>query len=472
MKNIVKTLIIIIGTLLSIILLKTITDLNILPKKYINILSIITILINIVAFITTISKNKILKTLGIIIYIIIMILSVVGIKYINKTNNYFKIGFNNNNIEIKAYNVLVLKTSDYNKIEDLNNKKIGYLNNVLEKNDYLDELKIEIDKQEYKNIYELYEDLINKKIDSIVLNESYIDLLEDDYKDIMDNTKIIYSFDIKKEIKKQEETKELKPINIYISGSDSRSGLIEANSRTDVNMIMTINPETKKILLTSIPRDYYVQLHGTTGYKDKFTHSGIYGIEMSKQTLEDLFNIKIDYTIKVGFNSVVSIVDLIGGIDVYSDASFQCTCGDGVPSSKYIVEGNNYLNGAEALCYSRQRKIYQEGDNHRILNQQQVLEAIIEKSSKDKNIILKYDELLNSLQSLYRTDIPESLIKLYIKDQIENNKTWTVERQVVTGYGSMDITYSMPGRNLYVMIPDMDSVEKATKKINQIKGLD
>ena len=469
--NIKKTLCII-SVILLIYLVKLIGKLNILPNKYFIPAIITLVVINVLNIILGFSKKKIMNTISIILSIMLFLSSIAGIVLGNKLANFFKNSFNNNNYETTQYAVLVLKTSDYNKIEDLNNKKIGYLNNVLEKNDYLDELKIEINKQEYKNIYELYEDLINKKIDSIVLNESYIDLLEDDYKDIMDNTKIIYSFDIKKEIKKQEETKELKPINIYISGSDSRSGLIEANSRTDVNMIMTINPETKKILLTSIPRDYYVQLHGTTGYKDKFTHSGIYGIEMSKQTLEDLFNIKIDYTIKVGFNSVVSIVDLIGGIDVYSDYEFTTDVGDGGVVITHINVGTNHLNGPQALAYARERHAFVEGDLKRVEHQQQVLEAIIEKSSKDKNIILKYDELLNSLQSLYRTDIPESLIKLYIKDQIENNKTWTVERQVVTGYGSMDITYSMPGRNLYVMIPDMDSVEKATKKINQIKGLD
>ena len=234
-------------------------------------------------------------------------------------------------------------------------------------------------------------------------------------------------------------------------------------------MIVTINPSTKTILLTSMPRDYYVQLHGTTGYKDKFTHSGIYGIEMSKATLEDLFNIKIDYTIKVGFNSVVRIVDLLGGIDINSDMSFQCRCNDGVPSNRYITEGINHLNGAEALCFSRQRKVYQTGDNHRILNQQIVLEGIINKLLKNKSILTKYDELLSSISSLYRTDIPESLIKQYIKNELENNTSWKIEKQVVTGYGTMDITYSMPGRNLYVMIPDMDSVKKATENINKTK---
>ena len=233
-------------------------------------------------------------------------------------------------------------------------------------------------------------------------------------------------------------------------------------------MIMTINPEKRKILLTSIPRDYYVRLHGTTGYKDKLTHSGIYGIEMSKHTLEDVFGIKIDYTVKVGFNSVIEIVDLIGGIDINSDKTFTTHCGDGGAEKTYIKEGINHLTGPQALSYARERYAYIEGDNHRIQNQQQVLEAIITSSFKNKNIIIQYKEFLESFKNLYRTDIPDSLIKLYIKNQLEDNKPWTIEKQVVKGTGDTNITYSIPGRYLYVMNPDKESIEKATKSINNL----
>ena len=280
----IKYIISIISILLSIYLINKLNKLGILPNKYLILIPILLVILNVIGIILIHKNNKLIKTISIIIYILFISLTIIGIKYTNETINFFKNGFNNN-IEIKKYNVLILKTKNY-KLEEL--KSIGYLENLIESKTYLNELDIE-KKQKYKSIYELYKDLIDKKIQSIILDESYIELFEEDYKDIIDKTKIIYSFDIKKEIKK-EEIKELKPINIYISGSDSRSGLIETNSRTDVNMIMTINPEKRKILLTSIPRDYYVRLHGTTGYKDKLTHSGIYGIEMSKHTLEDKYD--------------------------------------------------------------------------------------------------------------------------------------------------------------------------------------
>lgn len=458
----IKYLITIISLLLSSYLIIELKNINILPNKYLLIISIILLLLNTIGIIILLLKNKWIKIITTIIYIILLLLNITGLYYINNTKNFFKNGFNNNNLEIKKYNVLVLKTSKYQKIEELTN--IGYLDNVIESKAYLNQIDIK-EKQEYKTIYTLYEDLINKKIQSIILDESYIDLLETDYKDILENTRIIYSFDITKEIKNKEQTKELKPINIYISGSDSRSGLIEASSRTDVNMIMTINPKERKILLTSIPRDYYVRLHGTSGYKDKLTHSGIYGIEMSKHTLEDLFNIKIDYTIKVGFQSVINIVDLIGGIDIISDSTFTTHCKDGGAEQTYIKEGLNHLTGPQALSYARERYAYTEGDNHRIQNQQQVLEAIITSSFKNKNIIIKYKEFLESFKNLYRTDIPDTLIKEYIKNQLDNNKQWKIEKQVVKGTGSSNITYSMPGRYLYVMIPNNKSVEKATNNI-------
>lgn len=461
----IKYLITIISLLLSSYLIIELKNINILPNKYLIIIAIILLLLNTIGIITLLLKNKWIKIITTIIYIILLLINITGLYYINNTKNFFKNGFNNNNLEIKKYNVLVLKTSKYQKIEELTN--IGYLNNVIESKAYLNQIDIK-EKQEYKTIYTLYEDLINKKIQSIILDESYIDLLETDYKDILENTRIIYSFDITKEINNKEQTKELKPINIYISGSDSRSGLIESSSRTDVNMIMTINPKERKILLTSIPRDYYVRLHGTSGYKDKLTHSGIYGIEMSKHTLEDLFNIKIDYTIKVGFQSVIDIVDLIGGIDIISDSTFTTHCKDGGAEETYIKEGLNHLTGPQALSYARERYAYVEGDNHRIQNQQQVLEAIITTSFKSKNVIKQYKEFLESFKNLYRTDIPDSLIKKYIKNQLEDNKPWTIEKQVVTGTGASNITYSMPGRYLYVMIPDNKSIEKATNNINNL----
>ena len=229
-------------------------------------------------------------------------------------------------------------------------------------------------------------------------------------------------------------------------------------------MIMTINPTTRKVLLTSIPRDYYVKLHGTSGLNDKLTHSGIYGMDMTRETLEDVFNIKIDYTIKVGFNSVINLVNSIGGIDVYSDITFNSSHMKGW----VVKQGTNHFNGEQALAFSRERYAYIEGDRHRVQNQQLVLEAIFNKVSSDKKLISKYDEILKALSDFYITDVPDSYVKLLVKKELTENGKWTVIKQKVDGEGAYLETYSMPGRKLYVMIPNQDTVNECSNQINKV----
>ena len=165
--------------------------------------------------------------------------------------------------------------------------------------------------------------------------------------------------------KKVKVTKE--SFNIFISGIDTY-GKISSVSRSDVNMVVTVNPKTKQILMTSIPRDYYVTLHGVKGYKDKLTHASLLGIENSVMTVEDLLDIDINYYIKVNFSSVINVVDSLGGVDVYSEYDF--TSIDGYHYSK----GYNKVNGEEALSFVRERKAFASGDNQRIKKQNKSLQ--------------------------------------------------------------------------------------------------
>ena len=471
--NIFKIVLLVITVLLNIYLFKEIYSLNMIPNKYLLIALLIYIIILLINIIFLISKKLLLNILSILVFIILIVISIFGISYSNKLNNFFNKTFNNNGIIINGYSVVVLKSSDYNNIKDINNKTLGVPTLDKNKDKIIDSInkKVNVEYKDYDDINKLYEDLDNKEIDSIILSEGFLQVLEDNYKDIDNNIKVIYNFNIKDKVNtNNNKVEELKPINVLISGSDSRSGQILSLTRSDVNMIMTIDPNNHKILLTSIPRDYYVQLHGTTGLKDKLTHAGIYGINMSKETLEDVFNIKIDYTVKVGFNSVIQIVDLIGGIDIESDLDFTTSGRDGGAVRTHIVKGMNHLNGAQALSYARERYAYKEGDNHRVQNQQQVLEAIINKISTDKSLLLNADELLESFSNLYRTDIPSDYVSLIIKEQLKDMNSWSIERQQVSGQGAMLETYSMPGRRLWVMIPDYNSVEQARNKIIKIKG--
>lgn len=456
----------IIISLISIYCYKIINDINIIPNKYLYIFLGILIILNILGIIFMHIEKKIFKIFSILIYILIAIISIVGIEYGNNTINYLNKSFNNNKVEIRKYNVIVLKNSKYMKIDDLVSQKIGYISINIATNNYLSILKdkVKADYQEY-DISKLYNYLMDKKLNAIVIEDNYLDMLEEEFKDFNTSTRIIYSYDIKninKTVSKK--VNQLSSFNVYISGSDSRSDSVVANSRSDVNMIASVNPQNNTIILTSIPRDYYVQLHGTSGIKDKLTHAGVYGVEMSKKTLEDLFNIKIDYSIKVSMSSVVELVDLVGGIDIDSDTTFNSYHLKGFT----IYKGINHMDGKQALAYARERYAYSNGDIHRVQNQQQVLAAVLEKIMSDKSLLLKYNDLLNSFSELYRTDISRDLITLLVKKQLNDMQSLKIERQYVDGYGSMNETYSMPGVKLYVMNPNMSSVLSASNRINEV----
>ena len=271
----------------------------------------------------------------------------------------------------------------------------------------------------------------------------------------------------KKPSKEEKAPKKIvRPINVYISGSDSRSKNLSVNSKSDVNMIVSINPYTHEILLTSIPRDYYVQPYGKTGLKDKLTHVGIYGLTASTKTVEKLFGINIDYSVKVGMNAVVEVVDLVGGIEVYSDISFNSYHYPGWT----VKQGMNKLDGKKALAYARERYAYATGDRHRIRNQQQVLEAVLKKAMTDKSLLLKYDKLLESLGNFYKTDIPGEVIKEFMQEQLNDMPTWKFTTQAVDGLGEYRTTYTTPNNQRYVMIPNEADIKKASSAIKSMNS--
>lgn len=250
-----------------------------------------------------------------------------------------------------------------------------------------------------------------------------------------------------------------KPIVFYISGSDSRTSVSDETARSDVNIVAVVNPTTSKILLITIPRDYYVQLHGTTGLRDKLTHAGIYGINMSKETIEDLLDVEINETIKVGFDALQNIVDALGGIEIYSDQDLTA-------GKCHFSTGTQHVDGKCALAFSRERYSYETGDRHRGQNQQQVISKIIAKATTPA-YILKLPDILRAADGLFETSLSYSEIIDIIKFQLFSSTDWKVESISLDGTGSSQPTYSMPGQDLYVMIPDEDTVDEAHEKIVQ-----
>ena len=465
MKNILKIVISILTIILSIICIFTIKGLNMLPNKYFIIFVSVMFLFNLIGLLLY-TKKKWLNIIGLVISIITIIISIIGYYYGSETIDYLKHSFNNDSVEISEYGLYVLKKNNF----ELNNiKNFGYLNDEFAEK-AVKELKSRTNAEElsYDDMYTLSNDLKDNKLNSMLLDKTYYNMLLDENEISEDDVKLIYSFNIEVEKKVTKQSVEtLKPFNIFLSGSDARSNYIASKTRSDVNMIISVDPKKKTILLTSIPRDYYVSVYGKTGLKDKLTHAGIYGIDTSVKTVENLFDINIDYYIKVGFSSVIEVVNLIGGIDIESDKAFVSHCGDGGAIKTNVKKGMNHFNGGEALSYARERYAYALGDRHRILNQQQVLEAVINKVTTDKSILLKYDKLLKSLSKLYKTNIPSELISLLVKNQLEDMSGYKIERQSVSGSDASMNTYTAPSKKRYVMIPYEKDVKKASENIKK-----
>ena len=463
---IISNVILAIYLLISLLLLGIIIKLSVLPLKYILIILPIYIIFTFLFGLLTIKKNiksGIKVFIDVILSILIIIYSA-GLIYLNKTLNFMD-KIKAKDYQTEEYYVIVLNDSNYDNISQIN--EIG----IYESNDNykiaLEELhkKINFTEKKYNNYINAVNNLLNKKVDAVFISSSHKSILEEqvdfDKIKILDTTEVKIKSDVK--IEDIDVTKE--SFNIYISGIDIY-GNISQVSRSDVNMIATINPRTHEILLTSIPRDYYVRLHGTTGYKDKLTHAGLYGINMSIETLEDLFEIDIDYYVRVNFTTLVNLVDAIGGVDITSDKAFTAYTN----KSCTYVKGKNHLDGKCALAFSRERYTYQEGDRHRVQNQQAVITAILNKALSSSTLVKKYSSILESMGSSFQTNMPQNKIYSLVNMQLDSMPKWNITSISVNGKDSSNYTYSYSAGKLYVMEPDMSTVATATNKIKEVEN--
>lgn len=455
------------GVLLIVItavFLFTLNKINAIPDNYFKIIligvSIVTVITSIILFLNVNSISfKVLKILSYIVTVILIFGYSFGMIYLNKTLHFIG-NIDSIKKEVTSYYVVVLKDSKYEEISDLYGKTMLYYINTDE--DVLSKLKLELIYSTTKNIEQLKDKLYTKKVESILISDLIKEDLEDKYEDFSSRTRILQTIDITKEV--QDITKKVSikntAFNVLISGMDSY-GNINKTTRNDVNIVVTINPNTNKMLLTSIPRDYYVQLHGKKGYKDKLTHAGIYGINTAVQTIEDLFNIDINYYVKVNFTTVVDLVDKIGPIEIYSDKNLN------LDGCKYVV-GNNVVNGKCALRFARERHSYLEGDNHRVKNQQEVIKGIFNKLKNSPNILADYNSVLEVMNGKFATNIEMSELTSFIKYEVEDIGKYEIISTQVDGTGSMEYTYSYPHQKLYVMFPNEQSVSNAKEGIEKI----
>ena len=289
-----------------------------------------------------------------------------------------------------------------------------------------------------------------------------------------DSFRIIKTFDIITDAEATHEVDITKdPFIVFLSGIDTRTGMLPSRSLSDVNIVATINPKEHKILLTAIPRDYYVHLAGTSedSLNDKLTHAGSHGgIALSKATVEELLDIEINYYARVNFNFVKNIVDAIGGITINSDVDYSFSCW--TDRGCTFHPGDNPVDGRCALAFARERKSYSAGDRHRGENQEQVISLILDKISQSSTLLSNYSGILASLDGTFETNIEMDDITAFFKNQLEDMKAWKVENKNLNGTGAMDYTYSYPSQPLSVMYPDESTIKEAKAKIYEYLGIE
>lgn len=461
----------------SFYLLYQVIRLNVLPSKFLFPLTIGVVVLDAIFILLLIyfSKNVVSKIICIVLTLFICVASCMGGYYISKTQNVLSSITNVAKHAKNTVSVIVKESSSIKNKSQLNGVSVGSLRlNEQGSKKVLKELSNEgivLNQTEYDSMTALLEAFYNGEVDSIIINESSRSQILDmeAYSNFDSNTRVVYQTSYK--VKNNDSATSVsditsKPFNVLISGSDTRGGFDE-NGRSDVIMIATVNPKTHTILLTSVPRDFYVTTACDAGdgcmqgALDKITHTGIHGTNTTKRTVEQLLGIEINYTFKVGFDTVTKLVDTLGGVDVTVAPGYAV-------HNEYInvKEGVNHLYGEEALEYARERYAYAEGDRQRTKNQQQVLMGIVKEATKP-SVITNYAAIMDTMANTFSTTMSNAEITDLIKYQLNNNPTWKMEQYMVDGTGDTLMCAEL-GDAASVMVPDQSTVKMAKDKINAV----
>lgn len=464
-KNIVGKIITLIQLIISMGLIVILWNSGMIPEKYLAIAGGGLLALFAFTFALQFVKNNI-KLVGMLLSLLITIGLAVGIVSFSEVDKMFA---NVGGATYKTDNMIVVVKKD-NKAEsilDARNYRFGYQTSVDQENnermlkDIATVVGRELKLVEYSSVQEEAQALLDGKVEAAVYNEAFSGIIEDAVEGYSDEVRILYQYGIDTELE-QEETNVEDPFNIYISGIDV-AGPITTNSRSDVNIIMTVNPNTKEILLTTTPRDYYVQIPEISGEnRDKLTHAGIYGVDRSMGTLENIYGIDISYYARVNFTSLIEIVDALGGVDVESEYAFTTLHGN-----YEIKKGTNHMDGETALGFSRERYSFKDGDNQRGKNQEKVLTAILKKAMSPA-ILKNADEILASVSDSVETNMTKQEMAKFINMQLSDNAKWSIESQAATGKGDKQVCFSYGAQKLYVMWPDETSVEKISAKMKKV----
>ncbi|MCO4470008.1 capsular polysaccharide biosynthesis transcriptional regulator, LytR family [Streptococcus infantarius subsp. infantarius] len=441
---------------------------HILAFRHLNVVyTIILVAIFVLCLILSIlKKSRVLTTVLLVVFSIIAAVSLFAFKSLvdvahnmNETASYSEI----------EMSVVVPSNSSVNDVSDLTSVQAPTDADGSNINELLSHIKsekgVDLATEKVDSYQAAYENLVNGSSKAMVFNSAYSSLLEMSYENFQSNLKTIYSYKIKTSIKDEAKAYDSNVFNIYISGIDTY-GSISTVSRSDVNLILTVNMNTHKILMTETPRDAYVKIpDGGADQYDKLTHAGIYGVETSEKTLENLYGITIDYYARLNFDSFLKLIDALGGITVYNSQEFTA-----LMNKKVYPVGNIELSsGEDALAFVRERYSLEHGDYDRGNNQMKVIQAILNKLTS-LNSVSNYSTIISNVQDSIQTDMKLDTMMKLVNTQLDSGKKFTVTSQEVTGTGSTGelTSYAMPSSSLYMIKLDDASVAKASQAIKDV----
>ena len=453
--------------ILALVLLFTMFNYNFLSFRFLNIIITIGLLVvlAISIFLQKTKKSPLVTTVVLVIFSLVSLVGIFGFKQMIDITNRMNQTAAFSEVEMS---IVVPKESDIKDVSQLTSvqaptkvdkNNIETLMSALKK-----DKKVDVKVDDVASYQEAYDNLKSGKSKAMVLSGSYASLLESVDSNYASNLKTIYTYKIKKKNNNSAKQVDSKVFNIYISGIDTY-GSISTVSRSDVNIIMTVNMNTHKILLTTTPRDAYVKIPGGGADQyDKLTHAGIYGVETSEQTLENLYGIKIDYYARINFTSFLKLIDQLGGVTVHNDQAFTSLHG------KFdFPVGDIKMNSEQALGFVRERYSLDGGDNDRGKNQEKVISAIVNKLASLKSVS-NFTSIVNNLQDSVQTNMSLDTINALANTQLDSGSKFTVTSQAVTGTGSTGqlTSYAMPNSSLYMMKLDDSSVASASQAIKNL----
>ena len=473
-SNIIFNIIALISTVLALVFCVYLYKLDMLPMKYLRIVFIgIGVFYLILLALTLPRKLKIgFKIVACLFFVAFGFAFGYGIKFSDKTIGALD-KINDDLKQKEEYQIKAIAKNNITK-ENMNGKKVGLFKNANHDNimKVINKGNYNFTITDYDDPLKLFDDLDDNKIDLVIASDTVYELLETDLSYMKLELSNVSTLEVPIDEKIKDVVKIVDvtntPFNIYIAGGD-KYGSIDKTMNTDVNMVVSVDVKNHKLLLTSIPRDYYVILpsKGEDAY-DKLTHAGYYGVGESIKAVEKLLDIDINYYAKINFTTVEKIVDAIGGIDVYVDKPFHIW--DKIDYN--YPKGINHMNGRNALRYARERYSFSDGDVQRVKNQQKVIDAIIKKMTSSSTLLSSYTDILESVSKNFSTSLDRKSISRIVKAQLSDMRGWTSESQNLVGFSATSKNcFSLKGWDLYVMKQDPKSVKANSDKIKEFLGL-